>query len=449
MWRNRTLRYVVYQLVFLAAIGSLIHSMFTNALANLRARGIGGGFEFLYNTDSLFVISETFPLPVPEGGVLFFLVALSGGAIGTYALSRWATARGRTVYGDNALVTAAVVLLVVMPGVVLYTTGHTIRTVEYVVPSTYGMGLLTGLMNTLKLGFFSVVLGTVVGTVVGIARLSSNWLVSKLAGAFIEITRNIPLLLQIFFWYFAVLRTLPPVRQSITLGDYFILNGRGVTLPSLVAEQGFTSFVAVLAASGVAVFYYVRHVRRRRDRTGEETAVVLPALAILVALPALACWVAGSPVSLSFAELRAFNYFGGLTLTPEFAAMLVGLTLYSGGFIAEIVRSGIQAIPHGQVEAARAIGLSRGKILRLVIMPQARRVIIPPLTANWLGTIKDSSLGVAIGYPELVSVGGTILDVSGQVMEVIGLTMLFYMVTTLLVSLLMNWYSASVRLKAR
>jgi len=447
LWRNRSVRYAVYQCVFLAILAWGLYSMFSNALANLRARGIRAGFSFLYNTDSLFVISETAPLPVPEAGVLFFLVALAGGAGGTWLLSRWAHAQKRRLGEDNLHVSLAIGLLVVIPGLVLYLTGRSLRTVEYVVPSTYGIGLLTGLVNTLKLAACSLLLGTLVGLMVGIARLSSNWLVSKLAGAYVEITRNIPLLLQVFFWYYAVLRTLPPVRNSLQLGRVMILNNRGVVLPRPIPEAGLAPFLASGVLAGILAYGYVRYAKRRQDRTGMALPAFWPSVGAVVVLPLLAVFAFGAPVSFQFAELQGFNFSGGLTLSPEFAAMLTGLVLYSGGFIAEIVRSGIQAIPHGQTEAALAVGLTRGRVLRLIVLPQTRRIVIPPLTANWLGTIKDTSLGVAIGYPELVAIGGTVLDVSGHAMEVLGLVMSFYMVTTLLVSLFMNWYNARVRLQ--
>jgi general L-amino acid transport system permease protein len=447
LWRDRTVRYAFYQFVFLGMVGWTLYSMFSNALANLRARGIKAGFSFLHDTDSLFVISETTRIPVPEGGFLYFLIVLSGGAAGTWLLSRYARRHRKRLADDNVLVTVAIGLLVIAPGLVLYVTGHTIRTVEYAVPSTYGMGLLTGLMNTIRLAAISVALGTLVGMVIGIARLSSNWLVRTLAGAFIEVTRNIPLLLQVFFWYFAVLRTLPPVRNSLHLGNLLILNNRGAILPHPVAEPGLAVFLASVVLGATVVFYYSRYVKLHRDRTGKALPLFWPSVGSLTVPPALATLWLGMPLSFTLAELKGFNYFGGLTLSPEFTAMLVSLTLYSGGFIAEIVRSGIQAIPRGQTEAALSIGLTRGRVLQLVILPQARRIIIPPLTANWLGTIKDTSLGVAVGYPELVAIGGTILDVSGHAMEIIGLTMFFYMLTTLLVSLFMNWYNAKVQLR--
>jgi general L-amino acid transport system permease protein len=446
--RSRRVRALLYQAVFLAALAWLGLSMFQNALENLRARGISSGFDFL-TTESNFTISETLPVPLPETGFVLFVLALATGGLATWLLSRWAARRGRRIGDDTALDTLVILLVFVLPGLVLYVTGHTIRTITYQVPSTYGIGLITGLLNTLKVSVVAIVLSTVVGLIIGIARLSSNWLISKVAGTYIELLRNIPLLLQIFFWYFAVLRALPSVRQSVGFGSVVILNNRGVFLANPIAEEGFAAFVVLTLIAILLIFYWRRYVRSRQARTGQQLPVFWPSLGVLIALPALALALSGNPISLEYPELQGFNYRGGIVLTPEFASLLVGLTLYGGAFIAEIVRSGIQAIPKGQTEAARAIGLSPNRVLQLVILPQARRIIIPPMTSTHLGTIKDSSLGVAIGYPELVSISGTILDVSGRALEIIGLTIAFYMSTTLAVSALMNWYNARVRLRSR
>jgi general L-amino acid transport system permease protein len=209
------------------------------------------------------------------------------------------------------------------------------------------------------------------------------------------------------------------------------------------------AFVSLTLIALLLIFYWRRYAHALQGRTGQQLPVLWPSLGLLIGLPALALAFAGNPILLEYPELQGFNYRGGIVLTPEFASLLVGLTLYGGAFIAEIVRSGIQAIPKGQTEAARAIGLSPGRVLQLVILPQARRIIVPPMTSTHLGTIKDSSLGVAIGYPELVSISGTILDVSGRALEIIGLTIAFYMSITLAVSALMNWYNARVRLRSR
>jgi len=448
LWRDRKVRAVFYQAVFIGAIIGLFFTLYRNTMNNLRERGLTTGFDFLTN-ESNFTISETLPVPLLEGGTIHFLIAVTGGVFATWLLSKLAVRYERRLWGDMRLASVAIGLLFVVPGLVLYFTGHTIRTMTYEVPGTYGLGLVTGLLNTLKVSFSAVAIGTVVGLFVGIARLSSNWLIRHLAMGYIEVLRNIPLLLQIFFWYFGVLRTLPSVRQSVTFGDWFVLNNRGLYLVDPVPQAAFGPFFISICIAVLIVFYYGRYTKARQDRTGEQLPLFYPSLAVLVLLPTAAWLIAGTPFALEYPELKGFNYRGGMTLTPEFVSLLLALVLYCSAFIAEIVRSGIQAIPKGHSEAGLAIGLNRGKLLRLVILPQARRVMIPPLTANYLSTIKDSSLGVAIGYPEIVAVGTTILDVSGRTLEVIGLIMLFFMITTLLVSALMNWYNARIQIKKR
>jgi general L-amino acid transport system permease protein len=223
-----------------------------------------------------------------------------------------------------------ILLVFVLPGLVLYVPGHTIRTVTYQVPSTYLIGLITGLLNTLKVSTVAIVLSTVVGLVIGIARLSSNWLISKLAGAYVEVLRNIPLLLQIFFWYFAVLRALPSVRQSVDLGGVMILNNRGVFLPNPVADEGFLAFFVLTLIALLLIFYWHRYVRSRQARTGQQPPVLWASLGVLIALPSLALALTGNPISLEYPERQGFNYRGGIVLTPEFASRRVGLTLYGG-----------------------------------------------------------------------------------------------------------------------
>ena len=447
-WRNRKIRAVFYQTVFLIAVIAFGFILFRNAVNNLKARGIATGFDFL-TTESNFTISETLPIPLLEGGALYFLFALAGGAFGVFILSKIANRYGKTIGQDNLLVTLAIVFLLVLPGLVLYTTGRNIRSVTYSVPSTYGIGMLTGLANTLKVSVFAIILGTILGFFIGIARLSSNWLISRLAMSYIEILRNIPLLLQIFFWYFGILRTLPSVRQSLKIGNFFVLNNRGLSLVKPLPETGFGFCIASIVIAGVFIFYYARYARRRQDQTGEQLPVFYPSVVVLFILPAITWVITDAPLAFEYPKLAGFNYKGGIAVSPEFVSLLTALVMYCSAFIAEIVRSGIQAISRGQIEAGLSIGLKRGKLLKLIILPQARRIMMPPITANYLGTIKDSSLGVAIGYPELVSVGTTILDVSGRAMELIGLIMLFYMITTLLVSAGMNWYNSKIQLKNR
>ena len=322
--------------------------------------------------------------------------------------------------------------------------------VDYAETSSFGRTFLVGLLNTLLVSALGIVLATVVGFLIGVARLSGNWLISRLAAAYIETFRNIPLLLQIFFWYFAVLRALPHPRDSLAVGEGVFLNLRGLYLPRPVFEQGFALVVAALGVALLSSFMLARWARRRRELTGREFPALPTSLVLVLVLPTAAFWLAGSPVSWELPVLGGFNFRGGIAVIPEFTALLVALSVYTAAFIAEIVRAGILAIPTGQTEAAAALGLRRGKILRLVVIPQALRVIIPPLTSQYLNLLKNSSLATAIGYPDLVNVfAGTTLNQTGQAVEVIAMTMAVYLTVSLAISLLMNWYNARIALVER
>ncbi|WP_163578047.1 amino acid ABC transporter permease [Halomonas faecis] len=322
--------------------------------------------------------------------------------------------------------------------------------IDYSSQSTYGRTFIVGLLNTLLVSALGVLAATIIGFTVGIARLSPNWLIARLASGYIEIFRNIPLLLQIFFWYFAVLQALPSPRQSLSLGETAFLNVRGLFLPEPQFLSGFglipVAFVAAIAASVALVVWN----RRRHEATGQRVPAGWLSLGLIIGLPLLVLVVTGVPVTWEVPELRGFNFGGGITIIPEFLALWLALSIYTASFIAEIVRSGIQAIPHGQTEAAQALSLPQGLVLRLVIIPQALRVIIPPLTSQYLNLIKNSSLATAIGYPDLVSVfAGTTLNQTGQAIEVIAMTMAVYLTISLLVSLFMNWFNARVALVER
>lgn len=322
--------------------------------------------------------------------------------------------------------------------------------VDYSESSTFGRTFLVGLLNTLLVSALGIVLATLIGIVVGVARLSGNWLLARLADLYVEIFRNIPLLLQIFFWYFAVLRALPRPRDSIALGEAVFLNLRGLYLPEPILEPGFRLVGAALAAAVVLCWLLVRWARRRQVREGVPFPVVRTSLLILLLLPLVAFVAAGMPLSWELPVLKGFNFHGGVSVIPELTALLLALSIYTAAFIAEIVRSGIQAISRGQDEAAQALGLRRGQILHLVVIPQALRVIIPPLTNQYLNLIKNSSLATAIGYPDLVSVfAGTTLNQTGQAVEVIAITMAVYLLISLSVSLLMNWYNRKMALVER
>jgi len=307
-----------------------------------------------------------------------------------------------------------------------------------------------GLLNTLLVAGVGIALATVLGFVIGLARLSSNWLVARLATIYIEIIRNVPLLLQILFWYFAALQALPHPRESMAFADLFYFNNRGLYAPKPLFEDGagwvgLALLVAIVAAIGVAHW-----AKRRREATGEPFHTVYAVLGLLIGLPLLALLATGMPISFEHPEMGRFKLDGGLVLLPELLALALALSIYTAAFIAETVRAGILSVTHGQIEAAHAIGLKHGQTLRLVVIPQALRVIIPPLTSQYLNLTKNSSLAVAIGYPDFVNVfTGIVLNQTGQAVEVIAITMAVYLTLSLLTSAFMNWYNRRMALVER
>lgn len=322
--------------------------------------------------------------------------------------------------------------------------------IAYEPSMSFGRALLVGLLNTLKVALVGVVLATLLGLFTALARLSTNWLVSKIASAYIEIIRNVPLLVQLFFWYFAVFQQLPPVRQSIELPGPMYLSQRGLYLAWPKATETAGAWAALLLTgivlSGLAYSLLLRY----QVNTGRSTYPWLVALILLILPPALG-WVAlgRAPFVIDVPVLQRFNFEGGLRLTTEFAALLAGLVVYTGAFIAEVVRAGILAVPRGQVEAARAVGLTQLQLLRLVVLPQALRVIIPPLISQFLNLTKNSSLAVAIGYPDLFFVGRTIINQAGRAVPVFVLVMAAYLIMSLITSGIMNLYNRRVRLVER
>jgi general L-amino acid transport system permease protein len=316
--------------------------------------------------------------------------------------------------------------------------------------STFGRAFWVGLLNTLLVAAIGIVLATVLGFAIGIARLSHNWLVAKLAAGYVEVTRNVPLLLQLLFWYNAVLKSLPELRGSVALPGGAILNNRGLFLPRPEFAPQFSIVLIVLAIGVAATIALKSYASRRHDRTGEEVPVLWPALGLIVVLPLAVFALAGFPLTFSIPHMGRFNVSGGVEILPEFAALLLALSVYTAGFIAEVVRAGMLSVSHGQVEAAQALGLRSGLTLRLIVLPQAMRVIIPPLTSQYLNLIKNSSLAVAIGYPDLVQVfAGTVLNITGQAVEVIAITMAVYLFISLFVSLLMNLYARTAAIAER
>lgn len=315
---------------------------------------------------------------------------------------------------------------------------------------TYGRTFLVGLLNTLLVASLGIFFATIIGFIMGVARLSRNWIISRLATIYIEVFRNIPLLLQIMFWYFAVLRPLPGPRQSLILNDTFYLSNRGLYMPSPIFGEGFWLVMVALAVAIVASVLVIRWARKRQEATGEQFHSVYASIGMVIGLPLLVFLLSGSPLTWDFPVLQRFNMAGGMVIIPELAALLVALSIYTGAFIAEAVRSGILAVSHGQTEAAHALGLRPAQTLRLVIIPQALRVIIPQLTSQYLNLTKNSSLATAIGYPDLVAVfAGTTLNQTGQAVEVIAMTMAVYLAISLTISLFMNWYNKRIQLVER
>ena len=375
-----------YQFVLVVAVAYLVYEATTNAIANLQKAKIASGFGFLETTAG-FDISQTL-IPFSAAG------------------------------------------------------------------SSYGDAFLVGLLNTLVVSAIGIVFATILGFVVGIARLSSNWMVAKVAMVYVELLRNIPLLLQLLFWYIAVLGPLPQPRNSLTMGAGFFLNSRGLFMPRPVFASDITAILVALAIGAVAAILFRRWAKKQQEATGRQYRVGLITLGLVLGLPAVTWLVLAligtNPITFDMPRKGTFNLQGGMQILPEFVALLVGLTTYTAAFIAEVVRAGILAVSKGQTEAAGSLGLKPGQTLRLVVVPQAMRVIIPPLTSQYLNLTKNSSLAVAIGYPDLVQVFmGTVLNQTGQAIEVVVITMGVYLTISLLTSFFMNIYNRRVAIVER
>ena len=322
--------------------------------------------------------------------------------------------------------------------------------IDYSAISTYGRAFWVGLLNTLLVGAISIALAVPLGFLVGMSRLSPNYILSRLALVYVEVMRNTPLLLQLLFWYNAVLKALPGPKQSLSLAGVVLLNNRGLYLPRPIFSPPAWAVLAALIAGVLMSFAFAYWARKRQDETGKH-APVFSISAALVILPAIfAYFLAGRPIAFNFATLAGFNLKGGVQVFPEFAAMVFGLVTYTAGFIAENVRAGILAVSHGQHEAAAALGLKRGQAMNLIVVPQALRLIVPPLTSQCLNIVKNSSLAVFIGYPDLVLIfAGTVLNQTHAAVQVMAITMGVYLVISLIISLALNMFNARFALKER
>jgi len=307
-----------------------------------------------------------------------------------------------------------------------------------------------GLINTLVVAVVGIIFSTIIGLIIGIARLSSNWLISKLAGGYIELFRNIPILIQILFWYNIALLTLPSPRGSFNFFDSIFINKRGIYVPEPVSESGFVWVLVAFVLGIVLTVFMKRHFRQRHDETGVHTNTLGYTIGLLFGLPLVAFFLLGSPMYLDYPSLQGFNFKGGRTFSPEFLALAFALSVYTATYIAEAIRSGIEAVNKGQKEAAAALGLTQAQSLKLVVLPQALRVAIPPTINQYLNLTKNSSLATAIGYPELMSAfGGTVLNQVGQAVEILGMTMAVYLVISLCISLLLNIVNKKMSIKGR
>ncbi|NDV18741.1 ABC transporter permease subunit [Pseudodesulfovibrio sp. JC047] len=314
---------------------------------------------------------------------------------------------------------------------------------------TYGYAFLMGALNTIFVSIIAIVLSTILGIIVGCARVSSNWLVAKIGAVYVETLRNIPLLLTLFFCYSVVIVSLPHPRKSLVPFEDIFINNRGIFLPRPECQDGMTWVFIALAIAIIVSIGIFRSSKQRRDTTGKGLPSGWMTLALCIGLPGLTYFLAGQPVTFDIPVLKGFNFKGGMVLRPEFSALLFGLVLYTAAFIGENVRSGIQSVNKGQLDAAKALGLKPSLIMRKVILPQTLRVCIPATTNDYASLVKNSSLAVAIGYPDMVSVGGTIIGQNDQAIEVIGLWMAVYLSINLLISLGMNWFNSKVQMVER
>lgn len=322
--------------------------------------------------------------------------------------------------------------------------------ISYDESNTHGRVFIVGLLNTILVSFISIIFATIIGLAVGIGRLSKNFMISKLSMIYVETFRNIPILLQILFWYNVVLASLPTPRQSINYLDSIFFNNRGLYIPKPILESGFTSVIIAFIIAVISIIFLGKWANKRHDETGQDFPLIWVSILILISAPTLVFFLSGSPVSLDYPALKGFNFVGGWNLIPEFLALSFALSIYTATYIAEAVRAGIEAVPKGQKEAAHSLGLKDSVILKKVILPQALRVIIPPVINQYLNLTKNSSLATAIGYPELVTIfSGTSLNQVGQAIEIILMTMAVYLTLSIIISLIMNYFNSRTKIKER
>jgi general L-amino acid transport system permease protein len=380
-YNNPKYRAIIYQLLLILGLGYFFYAIISNTLANMEARGIKSGFDFLTASAGYDVLMSLIPFQSTD---------------------------------------------------------------------TYARIFVVGFLNTILVSIIGIFFATILGFIFGVAYFSQNWLIKKISVTYVETFRNIPLLLQVFFWYSAVLAALPSPRESISIGESIFLNVRGLFLPKFIGESGSILFYIAIAIAIVGIFVLKRWAKKRQELTGQQFPVLYTSLGLIFGLPLLALLVTGFPFTIEYPELKGFNYRGGITVIPELMALSLALSIYTGAFIAEAVRAGIQAVPHGQTEAARSVGLRESRIMSLIVVPQAMRVIVPLLNSEYQSLVKNSTLAAAIAYPDLFNVFvGTALNQTGQAIETIFMAILVYFALNMLISFIMNRFNSTVALVSR
>lgn len=443
-FRTSGFRTIIVQVLIVGSALWIFYFLATQAVHNLSELGIRTGFRFLEEKANFF-IGEGLPLPRLERGLLSFAAAVLVAVVSVWLLSAWARAQGRTVSGDFRLVVLRLVLLFGIPGLTLYATGDTIHTEAFTEDNSMGEALIVGISNTIRIAILTFPLTTLIGLLVAVMQLSDNWLFRVLGRIYVELMRNLPFMLHIFLWYFGVLAIVPSLRNSINIGDMIFINKRGVFLPDIVPQPGFYFFLTSVIVSSVIVYLMINFNRHFHKKPYGSPILLYTAL-IFVTLPVISVLMNGPPFSLTYPILKGFAMRGAMVLTPEYVALALAISIYNSSFVAEIIRGGIQSVSRGQVEAATALGLRKSQTFKFVVFPLALRSIIPPMISRYLGLIKASSLGVAVGYPEIVGVATLIEFETGQALEVVVLTMAFYLTLALATATLLNWYNARIQL---
>ena len=439
-------RAILYQAAIVGAVLATLYAVTRRAVELLAERGVRSGFGFLSDRAG-FHANERILLPRLDPELLLFAGSVAAGVLAAWGLTRWAARRGTPAAADTRLAVLRVAVLFGIPAAALTITGSGIEMEQFTSESTFRQALAVGILNTLRVSAVALVLSTIVGMIVALMRLSPNCVLRAIGRAYVELICNMPLLLHVFLWL-AVLFSVQPERQSLSSGDVTFIDNRGIYLPAIDAAPGLAPFCIAAASALFLGWLAVRLGRDHMERTGRKVPVLPICLALLVGLPGAAVLFFGAPLTHTLPVLERFNIRDAVVLTPAFVGLVVAMTVYYGAYAADIIRNGIQSLRADVVEVAHCAARPRGRAMRLVVLPAAIREIIPPMVSRYLGLIKNSSLGVAVGYPEIVTVGDGIASATGQSIEILVLITAFYLCISLSVSTWVKWYSARLRLKS-